>query len=109
MAVELSSLKFNCRDCNDGQKMYRGCNGDSKLKYPYGDTVLDVCPVKMLRPETMAYIKFYNWYKKGFLPAPGTVLQQPYKLMKIFDIIEDAEIGVEAERNERMQALQRAR
>ena len=92
MAVELSKLNLNCHDCGDIDKLYRGCNGGGKLAFQYEGKAIDFCPVKLITTETKGYIMFYNWYKKNFLPMPGTIAQQPIKIMGAFDILESCEI-----------------
>ena len=52
----------------------------------------DRCVVKLLPIEIKDYIRYYEYYKKGFLPFRGGVSEQPIKLLDIFDILESAEM-----------------
>jgi hypothetical protein len=45
------------------------------------------------------YIRMYQWYKKGFLPFPGSAMEQPIKIMEIFETLESAEIEQQKEKN----------
>lgn len=90
----MSSLGLNCHDCNEHQKKFRGCNGKPIQPYLIDGKPADRCIAKMLPPEVKTYIKYYEYYKKGLLPFPGSVAQQPAKLLDIFDILESAEIKV---------------
>ena len=46
------------------------------------------CPSRIIRKDVKMYIDLYYDFKKGWLPFQGTKMQQPAKLMEIFDIIE---------------------
>lgn len=92
MAVEVSKLGLDCHECNKYQKEFRGCFGKPKQPYLIDGKPVDKCVAKLLPPEIKTYIRYYQCYKKGFLPFPGSVAQQPTKLMDIFDILESAEI-----------------
>jgi len=92
LAVEVSSLGLNCHDCNEHQKKFRGCNDLPIQPYLIDGKPAKRCIAKLLPPEIKIYIRYYQAYKKGFLPFPGSLSQQPAKLLDIFDILESAEI-----------------
>lgn len=51
------------------------------------------CPRQHIR-ENPGYwgwlLKFYGFYKKGFLPGPGSLLDQSNKALEVFRILDDA-------------------
>jgi len=95
LAVELSKLRLNCHDCRDIDKLYRGCNGGGKLAFQHEGKAIDFCPVKLVTDATRYYIQYYSWYKKGYLALPGTIAQQPVKLLDAFNVIESHEIEMQ--------------
>lgn len=97
MAVEVSSLGLDCHNCNEHQKKFRGCNDKPVQPYMIDGKPADRCVAKLLPPQMKEYIRYYEYYKKGFLPFPGSLSEQPSKLLDIFDILESAEI--EASKN----------
>ena len=95
-------MRLNCQDCNEHLKKYRGCNGGGSIGFCYEGEVIDYCPVKLITPETQGYIMFYSWYKKNFLPLPGTIAQQPIKILQAFNILESHEIELEKKETSQM-------
>ncbi len=88
----MSKLGLDCHNCNEGQKEFRGCFGKPKQPYLIDGKPADRCVAKLLPPEIKIYIRYYEHYKKGHLPFPGSVSEQPIKLLDIFDILESAEL-----------------
>ena len=87
----MSNLGLDCHNCNEHQKKFRGCYGNPVQPYLIDGKPADRCVAKMLPIEVKEYIKYYGYYKKGFLPFRGGVSEQPAKLLDIFDILESAE------------------
>ena len=85
MAVKVAKLGFNCRDCNEHKQVFRGCNGNPRQKLDWSP---DICPVKQIDRNINVYFELYGHYKDGYLPYPGTIMQQPSKLLSIFNIID---------------------
>ncbi|WP_162742359.1 hypothetical protein [Nitratireductor sp. OM-1] len=57
-----------------------------------GDTLYS-CPRQNLHqnPQYWSWLlKFYGFYKKGFLPGPGGILDQSNKAIEVFRILDDA-------------------
>jgi len=92
LAVELSARGLSCHDCTKELKVFRGCNSKPKQDFLIDGKVAERCPAKMIIPEMKDYIRYYSYFKKGFLPFRGGVSEQPTKLLQIFDILESAEI-----------------
>jgi len=90
--VEVSSLGLDCHNCNEHQKKFRGCFGKPVQPYLIEGKPADRCVAKILPPEIREYIRYYEYFKKGYLPFKGSVSDQPVKLLDIFDILESAEI-----------------
>lgn len=105
LAVAVSSLGLNCRDCSKNKDLqkHRGCiNPTERIQYIFDGKEMYRCPAKFIMPEVKLYIEMYSQYKKGLLPFRGTVSEQPIKLMDIFDILESAEANAEKERIKRL-------
>lgn len=94
MAVEISYLGLNCRECknNTDIQKFRGCLEPTEhVQYVIDGKPIYICPGRMIRPDVKEYIDLYSYFKKGYLPFRGAVSEQPIKIMQIFDIIEAAE------------------
>lgn len=102
MAVELSARGLSCHNCTDQLKIFRGCNSKPKQDYLIDGKVADRCPAKTLIPEIKNYIRYYSYYKKGYLPFRGGLTEQPVKILQIFDILESAEIEITNEKQNKL-------
>jgi len=40
-----------------------------------------------LKPQTLAYLRFYNFFQEGFLPAAGGLLDQPAKFLAAMEVL----------------------
>lgn len=98
MAVEVANLGLSCHDCNETQKKFRGCHGQPVQPYLIDGKPIDRCIAKYLPPAIKEYIRYYGYYKKGFLPFRGGISEQPVKLLDIIDILEAAEIKMQKEK-----------
>jgi len=97
LAVQLSYLGLSCQDCREKEalRLYRGCDGGGKLGFQYDGKVIDYCPMKLITANTNGYIQYYSWFKNGFLPLPGSIAQQPIKVLEAFNVLEGAEIDAQ--------------
>jgi len=98
LAVQVASLNLSCHNCNDRERKYRGCNGEPEQPYYLDNVKLKRCPLKLVHPGTFQYFDYYKYYRKGFLPFPGTINNQPGKLLDVFSIIENEEAKIEENR-----------
>lgn len=46
---------------------------------------LDVCPVEYCGEETLEVLQASRYLKKGILPEPGNLSDQPWRLMNILE------------------------
>jgi len=51
--------------------------------------VIKRCPIKLITPVTIRIMQLYRFYKQGFLPNTGGILQQSSVLLTAFDVIEN--------------------
>jgi hypothetical protein len=94
LAVWLSELKLDCRKCSDSDKVEKGCESDSPIPgvWKIGEQELQRCPIKVVTPQNLFYLRAYIHYIKGYFPNHGGWLDQPLKLIEALGIIED-EVG----------------
>lgn len=104
MAVQVSAYNLDCHKCTENEKKYRGCYEESiqpyMLVFNGVQEVLPRCPLRLIQPICFQYIYWYHHFKQGFLPFPGTVGDQPAKLLAFFDII-DREVYALRKRKEK--------
>lgn len=97
----LSDKKWQCSSCMkkclpDFRKV-KGCHGGRRYTLKDGEReafVVDKCVGNFWSAGASFWFDQYRHFKAGMLPFPGTVLQQPAKVMEIFAVIE----GLEARR-----------
>jgi len=101
LAVQIAALNLSCHNCTETEQRYRGCHGEPEQPYFLDDKQLHRCPMKLISPITFQYFVQYKYFKKNFLLFPGTVGNQPAKLLDIFNIIESEEIKIEENRRKK--------
>ena len=101
MAVEVSAYGLDCHNChlNPQLQKFRGCLEPAEQPvFEFEGEKLYRCPSKLLRKDIDIFIDIYDEYKEGHLPFPGSVVEQPIKIMQIIRIIKSAEIRVQKEK-----------
>lgn len=84
--------KNNCRAVDEKTRERLGCGKELPeylwLDLPFG-VVVKGCPYceVMEMPEILEYFKFYEFFKMGHSIAGGGILNQPAKLMDVFELI----------------------
>ena len=93
MAVQVSVYGLDCQKCSEDEKIYRGCYKTGTQPYMLTingeQEILPRCPIRLIQPICFQYIHWYHYFKQGFLTFPGTIGNQPAKLLAIFDIIDN--------------------
>lgn len=67
------------------------------------------CPGNFTRPEILSWLTAFQRYKAGVLPYPGALLDQPNKVIELFDILQAEETKRDIERAKELQRQQKAR
>lgn len=84
-------FRLDCRICTKNQKRNRGCEG--KPAQPFSLEVdgkkeeLSLCPVNLITMDTIKMMRYHRFYKEGFLPSPGAIVQQSPAILDAFEII----------------------
>ena len=93
MAVWLPRFRLDCRKCTLLQKRSRGCEAEAEqpffIEVNGEKEVLKNCPIRLVAPLTVRIMQLYRFYKQGFLPNTGGILQQSSVLLTAFDVIEN--------------------
>ena len=93
MAVWLPRFRLDCQKCTLLQKRSRGCV--AKAEQPFFIEIngkseqLNNCPIKLVTQTTIRMMQLYRYFKLGFLPTTGGILQQSNILLSAFEIIEN--------------------
>lgn len=95
----MKRMSQEIRDKNKGcstvlEKPFSSWNDDIKYK---------TCPVNFYDQSVVTYIDLFRQFDKGLLPFTGGLLEQPNKIMEIFNLIETLKAENERERLERQQ------
>lgn len=65
------------------------------------------CPVQFITQESLGALDLYRFYKDGFLPAAGGILDQPHRIMEQIRIVGAIASDEIAEQQRRKKARQR--
>jgi hypothetical protein len=93
---------FDCDDCPDNQKEFRGCETDTEFSYELplvGEFFR--CPVKMVGQRIRTAMRFYIHYKNGYLPIPGGVLDQSNTFLAACEILDKQIADIQKHQEER--------
>lgn len=91
MAVHASELGLDCRKCTPEERLDHGFSKPSPVpnRWEFDNEAMDRCPVAQITLLSSLYLKYFSYYRKGFLVNAGTVAHQPAKLMEAFNVIEN--------------------
>lgn len=89
MALHSGKFGLSCNNCDDNQKVDRGCLEDSPIpgRWQIGDFVLERCPLSMISQESCWYIRAYNFMEKGVMPISGGWMEQSNKFVEGMSLI----------------------
>jgi len=99
---------FDCEACREKKLYkYRGCDGHRRIGKAvepialdrFGREKVDYCPRLAVNRMTFKAIQLWQFYKKGFLPYKGGILNQPYKAIQWFQVIDPEVSKVEEDYN----------
>jgi hypothetical protein len=82
------------------QKVARGCEEPARSQITLDGVKLERCPRRLFLDHTHdinELLWYYSAYKRGQLPSPGGLLDQPALMMEAFRVIDGAMSTVEAE------------
>ena len=93
MALQASCLGLDCRNCSDADKINNGCTKEPRdlSRWMFEGEPLKRCPMRLIRHESILLIKYYGFYKEGFLVNKGALGHQPAKMVEAFGVI-DSEV-----------------
>ena len=100
MTIRVQELELDCQKCSEKKKRAWGCEEETKEPFLTIDKEeIRRCPLKLITVQSMDYIRFYGYYKEGYLPNAGGILEQPAKFLDTVTEIENilAEIRQEKE------------
>jgi hypothetical protein len=106
MAVQIASLRLDCRKCSAADKINFGCENSppDPARWEFSEGVfLDRCPLKLITNQSFELFKYYNFYKEGYLFNEGTISHQPAKMIEAFRIFEDEELELRKENEQHEQ------
>ena len=100
MAVQVSELDLDCRKCTEADKINHGCDKapSDPCKWSFEGVFLERCPMRLVKKESWLMLKYYGFYKQGYLFNEGTIAHQPDVMLKAFNVIEKALYEIEKEK-----------
>jgi len=80
-------------------KVFRGCEKEAEFGgFEFERKVLKRCPVKLITRQSTNYIRYYNFFEKGFLPNGGGLLDQPAKFLDAMNYMASLVAGIGAKK-----------
>lgn len=103
---------FNCNNCKKrmGQIARDDLKGCSKiLKSDVANwrnqITFQTCPVNFYSQAFAVYIDLFRHFENGILPFKGGLLEQPNKIMEVFNLIESLKIERSNERQKKQEKM----
>jgi hypothetical protein len=93
----LGEFSVNCRNCLKGRKTVCEFEVPGQEVWELNGERYTGCPFMIVTRQSAGYLKAFVFYKNGYLPNPGTWLDQPAKLLDALEIIEKELRDMEAE------------
>jgi hypothetical protein len=83
-----------------------GCEQDSPIPgaWKIEDWEFQRCPLKIINQQSKEYLKAYQFFDKGYLPNPGSWLEQPAKFIDAMRVISREVQEIEKEEQEKLAA-----
>lgn len=88
---------MNCRSCLKGKKTVCEFEVPGQEVWELNGERYTGCPFRIVTRQSAGYLKAFVFYKNGYLPNPGTWLDQPAKFLDALEIIEKELRDMEAE------------
>lgn len=105
--LAMQSEAWNCEKClakkTPDARAAQGCEKPANQAIPLGENYrTTLCPGNYNTENAATLFEAYRLFKMGFLPCPGTVMEQPADIMEAFAVI--SHIEQEDERRKRIAA-----
>lgn len=91
MAVQTAELRLDCQKCTPADKNNNGCMSlpADPSRWIFESEPLKRCPARLITSMSLCLLKYYNFFKQGFLINNGSLAHQPAKMIDAFLVIED--------------------
>ncbi len=84
-------MDLDCQKCTEQRKISRGCKEEAPAPvFEMDGEKYYRCPLKLIRKETLEYVRFHRFFQMGYLPNAGGLLEQPAKFLNAIEVIENA-------------------
>ena len=85
-----------------------GCFGNTRRdNYEFGGYIYRTCPGNVFHSDAVFIIELYREFQKGIMPYPGSLVEQPAKVMEAFSVIDGYNNRKIAEEQKKQKELQR--
>jgi len=89
-------------------KRIEGCTDTRPIIYAFSDLSYSLCPGNFTSGSAVWILGLYREFQKGVLPFPGSLVDQPAKIMECFGIIDEYN-GIKLEQERKKQEAKRGR
>lgn len=102
MALQVSCLGLDCLKCTEADKINNGCTRppEDPSRWIFENESLKRCPLRLIRHESFLLLKYYSFYKEGYLVNKGALGHQPAKMIEAFSVIDSEIEKIRKERKE---------
>lgn len=88
MRPDYKKNKDNYDKSLDTSRKKKGCYGPGLSKYQFDNMKFTICPGNFYSQAVTSYIDLYYNYQRGVLPYEGTLMDQPSKIIDVFNTID---------------------
>ena len=82
-------MNLDCQACTGNLKKARGCTEEAPVPmFDLDGKEYCRCPLKIITRQSMEYIRFYSFFRDGYLPNAGGIMDQPAKFLDAMSMIE---------------------
>lgn len=88
---------MSCRNCLRGRKTVCEFEVPGQEIWEINGEQFTGCPFKIVTRQSAGFLRAFVFYRNGYLPNPGTWLEQPAKFLDAVELIEKELKDMEAE------------
>ena len=103
----MGEFTVNCQGCLSGKKIKCEFEVPGQEIWELSGEQYKGCPFRIVTRQSANFIRAFNFYRLGYLPNPGSWLEQSAKMLDGFEVIEKELQAIEAEKIKRRNKFRR--
>ena len=95
-------MGFDCHECDDQLKKERGCTERGIVPFYIGEETYYKCPLKLITPMSMEYVRAFSFYQKAILPHDQGWTKESKKYLDAMIALENEVSRLEQEKMKKL-------